>query len=379
MASISEEQIEEKTNEPNVEETTTETPFEAVPDFEYDPSAHLKNLNAQNITEVKYEVVEETSDLTEEICTCCPVSPAFVNDDSSKVEEIKKQLKADLSKLEENFTSKKEELQTKIKQLNEEGEPIKEKLREVRKANRDKETELNIEELSEKSLLLRKSFKELIDKVTELSDSRLDAKREFNEYKTACKNKKGDEDYDEDECREALTEKLEAVEKFNAEISSALEQMIKNHDEVVATENQVKVAEDELWTVIFENREKIKDEIVKMDEIYGQASSLRFELENLGEEYENDQRSLNRKARADLKQFEPESTYSWIPWGCRKTDMPKTALVGGYDVDMAHLYVIRREKEDSYEYGKFAAKRGNAYITKRYSEYGVHDFDVSIN
>lgn len=344
----------------NTEETTTTS----------DDSINVET------TEAPTSVIDENFE-TEEVCTCCPVLPAIL-DESTKAETIKKQLKDDLAKVEQEFNTKKEELQGKIKYFNEGAEPLKEKLREVRKANRDKETELNIEEMSEKSLLLRKSFKELLDKVGELSESRFYAKKIYNSYKSECRVKKGDEDYDEDECRKSLANKLETIEKANADIFSTLDELKTKHNEIVAIENEIKVAEDELWTTIFENREKIETDVQRVSEIYAEIAAAKRDLENLGEKYEKDQRSLQSKARTELQKLSG-AKFNWVGWTNTRKDVPHNSISGGFDLDHSVLYVIRYERDDgSYEYGKFSAERKQAYVTRGEDEKIVYDFDVSL-
>lgn len=367
---------EEPTNVEHSQETSTPADDSNQPETSEEPTSAQETSEDQTQPEETSEEPTNTENHeTEEVCTCCPVLPAIL-DESTIAENIKKKLKEDLEKVEEDFNTQKEELQGKIRNLNEESEPHKEKLRGVRKANRDKETELNVEELSEKSLLSRKSFKELIDKVRDLSDSRLDAKRDFSDFKTSCRTKKGDDDFDEEECRNALTEKLEAVEKFNADISSTLETLITKHNEVVAIENELKVAEDELWSTIYDNRKTIEEDVNRVTEIYNQIAVVKNELEDAGEKYEKYQRLLHAKAKEDLEKLLP-TKYRWVSWSNANADVPNNAIVGGYDLDGTTMYIVRSERYDDFEYGKFAAKRKQAYVTRGDDEKIVYDFDVS--
>lgn len=72
------------------------------------------------------------------------------------------------------------------------------------------------------------------------------------------------------------------------------------------------------------------------------------------------------------------SSFKWVPLEEKSSTLPENSVTGCNDIDGSPLYVIRKKRENSYLYGKYAFsdERKNAYITNDEKEYGISYFEV---
>jgi len=245
-----------------------------------------------------------------------------------------------------------------------------------------------MDENSEVSENMKMTEEEYRNKLNKLKDRKYDLNALYSQHCDDC-----------DELREyKIDVNLAQVDKDIAELEQKFLKQAEENEQKLKEINAEKAGElivkySQLVDLLkrelkmYKNREEIndqKDSIISEWKTYSENIenlhiNIRSNIEDMTNNSMDFQKLITGYEKRDVQNSKKSlSSFKWVPLEEKATTLPENSVTGCNDIDGSPLYVIRKKRENSYLYGKYAFsdERKNAYITNDEKEYGISQFEV---